>query len=137
MATSIYLINSIKEMLPCVDINHAFFQMMEIYHTLRNEPNNSNMDENYEELQSEWRKGIKGDLFDFWCFDIVEHTWSLLEDGMPCSPTTACLCSPVVRTLSAPSSTTSANAIGARFGKVIALLRGLSRTTRLCRTVAM
>ena len=63
VATSIYLINSIEEMLLCVGLNHALLQMMEIYHTLRNKPKYSNMNENSEELQFEWRNRVMLSIF--------------------------------------------------------------------------
>ena len=62
-ATNIYMLNTIHEMLPDVDMNFVFLQMMEIYHTLRSEPVYSNFNENSEELLAEWRNRVFLSIF--------------------------------------------------------------------------
>ena len=62
-ATNIYMLNAIHEMLPDVDMNFAFLQMMEIYHTLRSEPIYSNFNENSDELLAEWRNRVFLSIF--------------------------------------------------------------------------
>ena len=58
ISSFVYMIETIKEISPNIDLEFLQIQMMEIYHVLRNEPGYSNLNENSDKIIQEWRNRV-------------------------------------------------------------------------------
>ena len=63
ISSYVYMLNSLKEMIPNIDVNHLQLQILEIYHTLRNEEKYSNFAENSSEILEEWKNRVYYAIF--------------------------------------------------------------------------